>query len=337
MPGTPVPGTRVLLHRVGRQAQGVVDSTRTDARGRFWFGFRPDTSALYLVSARHLGIEYFSPPVHTNPARPDTGLTLVVSDTSSAAPVEVEARHLVIPRPGPDGARVVLDLLVLRNPSRFTRVARDSLAASFEVPLPPGTVGLEAAEGDFSPAALERQGDRLRVLAPISPGEKQVTVEYVLPGDRDGLELPIERPVGAVNVLAEEPDLTVSGPGITRADSQLIQGRLLHRWTGTVPAGGVVRIRLPGPAHTPGRILAALVAGMALVLGGAGWRLLRRRPAIPPGPSPDTLLEAVAALEARYAGREAETAAEEWALYLGERARLKGELEASLAGGRRDR
>ena len=53
-------GTRVVLHQVGRTLQGPLDSTRTDQRGRFQFSFRPDTSALYLLSVRHAGIEYFS-------------------------------------------------------------------------------------------------------------------------------------------------------------------------------------------------------------------------------------------------------------------------------------
>ncbi|MEO8226252.1 MAG: hypothetical protein ABI637_02425, partial [Gemmatimonadota bacterium] len=81
------PGTRVVLHRVGREEQGPVDSTLADARGRFAFRFLVDTSAVYLLSARYAGIAYFATPVHTNPQRPDTAIALIVSDTSSSAPV----------------------------------------------------------------------------------------------------------------------------------------------------------------------------------------------------------------------------------------------------------
>ena len=42
----PLPGVRVLLHRVGRTTQGPVDSARADAAGRFRFRFRADTSAI---------------------------------------------------------------------------------------------------------------------------------------------------------------------------------------------------------------------------------------------------------------------------------------------------
>ena len=63
----PVPLARVVLHRVGRNEQGPVDSTIADARGRFAFRFLADTTAIYLLSARHDGVTYFASPVHTNP------------------------------------------------------------------------------------------------------------------------------------------------------------------------------------------------------------------------------------------------------------------------------
>jgi hypothetical protein len=46
---------------------------------------------------------------------------------------------------------------------------------------------------------------------------------------------------------------------------------------------------------------------------------------------PSALLEALAELDARYAGREAEIPAEEWSGYQDRRARLKTELAAALA------
>jgi hypothetical protein len=46
---------------------------------------------------------------------------------------------------------------------------------------------------------------------------------------------------------------------------------------------------------------------------------------------PGDLIDAIARLDARYLGREAETPVPEWDGYLAERARLKTRLEASLA------
>jgi hypothetical protein len=329
---TPVPGTRVVLHQVGRALQAPLDSTRTDRRGRFRFAFRPDTTALYLLSVRHAGIEYFSPPVHTNPERPDTAIRVIVYDTSSTTPVSLEARHLVLTRPGEDGSRSVLDLIVLLNAGQRTRVAPDSAGASWGGLLPRGTIGLELGESDISPDAVTRRGDSLLVAAPLAPGEKQVTVQYVIPAGRKDLELRFTDPVPMINVLAEENDLRVSGGTVALADSQVLQGRSFRRWTGAVPAGGTLRVALPGRARVAEWLLPSLVAMVFLVLGGAGWYFLTRQRGSPAA-SPAGLLDAIATLDARYLGREGETSAVDWDSYQIERRRLKAQLEAALAAG----
>ena len=305
---------------------------RSDRRGGFQFTFRPDTSAFYLLSAEHAGIEYFSPPVATNPVRPDTGIRVLVYDTSSTTPISLVARHLVITRPGQDGSRGVLDLMVLRNDSRLTRTTSDTTHPTWSAPLPPGSIGLDVSESDFSRDAVARRGDSVIVVAPFAPGEKQLTVQYLIPSGRSVVELPFRRPGAAINVLAEERGVRVTGSGVALADSQVIQGRSFRRWTGVAQAGGVVRIVLPGTRRTPTRLLAVLVGTLTLVLAGAGWRLLATR-SIPATPRVVELIDAIAALDVRYAGREVETPDNEWSSYLSERARIRAQLEASLAAG----
>jgi hypothetical protein len=330
----PVPGVRVVLHRVGQMEQGPMDSTVSGPAGRFRFRFRADSGAVFLLSARYRDIEYFSTPVHTNAARPDTAIRLVVYDTASAAPVTLAARHLVVPRPSEDGSREILDLVILSNTGARTRVAPDSLGTSWAGLLPAGSEGLEVGESDVSPEAVVRRGDSLLVSGPIAPGEKQLVLQYHLPAGGRTLRLPVDS--GArINVLVEEPGTTVSGP-LAVADSQEIEGRSFHRWSGVPAARGTVTITLPGLPGGGKVWLAPLVGLLALGLGLATWWTLRR-----PGEravsvsttlDPSTLLDALAELDARYAGREAETPAEEWSAYQERRARLKTELAAALAG-----
>ncbi len=333
---TPARGVRVLLHRVGQDAQGPIDSTRSDGRGGFQFTFRRDTSAFYLLSAEHAGIEYFSPPVSTNFGRPDTGLRVLVYDTSSTTPIVLVARHLVITRPGQDGSRGVLDLMVLRNDSRLTRTTSDTTHPTWSAPLPPGTIGLDVSESDFSRDAVARRGDSVIVVAPFAPGEKQLTVQYLIPSGRSVVELPFARPGAAINVLAEERDVRLTGSGVALADSQVLQGRSFRRWTGVAQPGGAVRIVLPGTRRTPTWLLAVLVGTLTLVLAGTGWRLLAER-SVPATPRTGELIDAIAALDVRYAGREGEIPANEWSSYLTERARIRAQLEASLAAGGQSR
>jgi hypothetical protein len=281
-----VGGIRVVLHRVGPTVQGPLDSTRSERHGRFRFRFRPDSGAFYLLSARYAGIEYFSSPLATNPAKPDTGLIIAIYDTSSAAPVTLEARHVVVTRPtGETGARAVLDLLVLRNDGTLTRVAPDTLHGSWGTALPSGSVGLQLSEGDVSAGAVTRSDDSVIVSAALSPGEKQLTLQYQTPASEQVMELPVAAGL-TLNVLAEEPGVRVSAPGIVAADSQVIQGRSFRRWSGTVAATGLLRIDLPGLARPPAWLLPGLVATMALALAAAGWYGLRPRHS---GPRESTL------------------------------------------------
>jgi len=329
----PVSGARVVLHRVGRDRQGPLDSAMADASGRFRFRFRADTGALYLLSARWGDVEYFSPPVHTNPALPDTAMRLVVYDTSSTAPIGVEARHIVVPRAGSDGTRSVLDLIVLRNDGRVARVAPDSSRPSWRLVLPPGTGDMEVGQSDVSPDAIVREGDTVKVLAPLAPGQKQLSLEYGVTPVRGKLEFPVGPDGGPVNLLVEERNARVSGGTLALADSQVIEGRSFRRYTGNVPAGGtvVLAVGAAGAAAATRVALPVLVGAVAVMLAGAAWWITRRPSRRAPALLPEQMLDAIAALDARYAGREPETAADEWRRYAAERARLKAEVERTLA------
>jgi hypothetical protein len=330
----PLSGARVLLHRVARDVQGPIDSALADRRGRFRFRFQADTAALYLLSVRYDGIEYFSTPVRASPGHPDTSIRLVAYDTSSTVPVGVEARHLVVPRAGETGARSVLDLIVLKNEGRFARVSPDSAHPSWSVRLPAGAGEMEVGQSDVSPDAVVRDGDTVRVLAPIAPGQKQLSLEYAVAAPDGRVVFDVGSSDSPLNVLVEEPGARVTGGTLALVDSQVIEGRRFRRWTGRVPAGGSVTVAFAGRiGSTPRGALIALIVPVAAVLGFAAWRLLRRPRAAATAPAPDALLDAIAALDARYLGREAETPTEEWSRYETERAALKARLEDALASG----
>ena len=167
-----------------------MDSTTSARDGRFRFRFTPDTSAIYLLSARYAGVEYFSPPVQLDSARRDTAISVVVYDTSSTAPIELAARHIVIPRAGDDGTREVLDLVVLQNQGTVARVAPDTLGASWSAPLPPGSEGLDVGQGDVSPDAIVRRNDSIFMAAPIGPGRRSSRFSIICRGVGTGSRFP---------------------------------------------------------------------------------------------------------------------------------------------------
>jgi hypothetical protein len=325
-----VPVATVVLHRIGRTAQGPIDSTRTGRRGEFRFRFPGDSTVVYLLSSGYAGIEYFSTPVRATPARPDTGLLLVVSDTSASAPLRVTSRHIVISKPATDGTRGTLEIVVLENPGDLTRVAGSGDRGTWGTRLPPGVLGFQVGQGDVSPEALQVRHDSVLLFAPVAPGEKQLVYTYQLPATPGTVRIPFGDSVRTLNVLLEEFDRTVSGSGIARADSQRIENRTFRQWTGPVGPGSAVTIDFPG--NRTRWLLPGLVALMAGGLLMALRQALRRGEPPPAAPEPRALLDALARLDARYAGGEARVSAQEWAEYQRERARLKAEVSRQLAG-----
>ena len=294
-----------------------------------------DTSVIYLLSARYHGIEYFSSPLDRAADRDPAPVTLIVRDTSSRVSVTLSTRHVVVPRPGDDGTRDVLDLVLLVNQGTETRVAPDSLSASWAGLLPPKSEGLEVGESDVSPDAVDppgRLGDRVgahftgreAARLPVSPARR--TADHRAPGGRRA---------GGAQCAARGAERERLGTGTRRRRQPghrgpfvppLDRGRAGERRHPHQPPWRE-RILRAGDRR-PGRVLA-----LALLL--AGWRILPRRAvaAAPPGrrDDADLLLNEVAALDARYQGREAELPPEEWARYVAQRAALKAEAAAALA------
>jgi hypothetical protein len=334
----------VVLHKLSVTSQGPIDTVRAGADGRFTFRVAADTGALFLLSSRFAGIEYFARPLRVQPGLVDS-VTVEVHDTSATAPVALQGRFLLVSRVTQGGRRSVLDLLVVMNPGPRTRAAPDSVTPTWTLPLPKDAGDLVAGEGEFSAAAFEQQGDSLRYLAPVLPGERQLVVRYSVPAGGT-LEFPTPAVSESLVVLLEEREATVVTDGFARADSTVIDGQTYWRWVGG-GAVGAVSLRFPGfdTGRDPLPWLVALL-GLALV-GGVAFAL-RRRPApslvpgaalAPPMPVDDVtrLVDAIARLDAEYAGREAELDEATRAAYAEDRARLRAELDRALAARGTDR
>ncbi|HEX5004958.1 MAG TPA: hypothetical protein VFV65_06565 [Gemmatimonadales bacterium] len=276
---TPVPAVPVTLHRIGRTAQGAIDSARSLADGRFRFRLPGDTAAVYIVSARYAGIEYFGEPVRVPGS---TGVQVVVYDTSSTAPVRLSGRHVIVRAPDAAGRRTVFDLLTLRNDGRVTRVAPDSLASSWALALPDGVEDPEVQDGDVSPSGVRFGGDSVYLLGPVAPGIKNLMVSYALPFGISGAEW--AAPADSFDLLVEEAGATVRGAGLVAVEPMLVAGTPLRRWTAAPPSGGRAELRVAGSAGNQGRLLQLLVGVLSAALVAGGVYAIRRRPGSPGAP-----------------------------------------------------
>jgi hypothetical protein len=336
----PLPGLRIVAHRVGTDRQGPLDSLRSDARGRFSFRVaRPDSGAMYVVSTLYAGIGYFSAPYASTQRAGADSIVLPVYDTTTAgAPLDVAVRHLVVSAPDrADGSRDVLDIVQVANPGTATLVAKDS-APTWHMQLPRGIESFRVGEGDVPAEAVRRVGDSILVRAPFPPGIKQVVGIYVVPQGLKTLRVPIDQPTARLEVLVEDSLANASGAALEAGNPLQLEGRTFRHFASTrVVRGETAEITFGAAGGGRNTTWIAIVLA-ALLLASGGYLAARRRGgagaaggAAPAPPDQDALLRQIVALDARYAGRQGDVSAEEWSGYQSRRASLKAQLAGRLA------
>lgn len=333
-----VPAAWVILHRVGRDSAGPLDSMRTRPDGGYGFRYRPsgDSTAVYFVSTNRGGVAYFTPPMREPAVRGGMAEILVYDTTSTPIPITVRGRHVIVTAPDSATAatRTIVEVYELTNDSSLTRVAgRDGF--TFDAPLPPGITTISGGEGDVSSDAIRAVDGRVRVSAPLAPGPKQFSFFYQVPATADPLAFLVEQPVPAVEVLVEDPRGGVSGAGLTEVTPVQVDGRPLKRFLAQDVAPGTFTVTAPGPAGEARGLRVMLVvtavgAAMLLAMGMAFMRkgpsmLARRRET-----DPEALALEIAALDARFEQVAAPTEQQRNEHFLA-RARLKGRLRDALA------
>jgi hypothetical protein len=342
-PSAPIPvqDVWVVLHRVGADAAGPLDSVRTRADGGFRFRYRAsgDTSAVYFVSNYRGGVAYFTAPLRRAVVRGDDAELLVYDTTSAPVRITVRGRHIIVPAPDSAGSdrRTVIEVYELSNDSSVTRVARGRDGATFDAALPDGVDTVTGGQGDVSPAALAVVEGRLRVNAPLAPGIKQLSFFYEVPLVAFPLAYPLDTEVPVLEVLVEDPNGTATGGGLADLGPTDLQGRTFRRFLASnAPAGAVVRITSPGAGAGSSRVLRlmliATAVGAAMLLG-LGMAFMRKGPAALArrrDVDPESLALAIAALDAEFEKLAQPTEAQRAQHYVA-RAQLKGRLSAALA------
>ena len=346
----PVSGVQVVLHRVGPDASGPLDSARSASDGAYRFDYvaRGSGDAIYFVSASYGGIAYFGTPLHHAVVEGDEAVITVFDTSSAPLPIRVHGRHLVVSGSDADERRRITEVYELSNDTTVTKVggARDS--ATFRAGIPAGAREFAAGQGDISGEALAVVGGRVEVYAPLAPGIKQLSFSYTLDKDAFPLAVPLEREAGLLEVLAEDQRATVEGARLVRQDSLVRVGeRMFARWLADdVPANAIARVSFApaprglGDAGIERPWLAAMVAVALAGLTLTVVRITSRRrglydtaPARATGPDPERLARRIAALDAAFERERAPTDARR-AEYVAQREALKRELTDALA--RRD-
>lgn len=281
----PVSGSWVVLHRVGPDSAGPLDSLRSDALGRYRFRYVRSGSedAVYFVSAMYGGIAYFTPPL-TEPRIGGVAGEIAVFDTTShRVPITIRGHHLVISAADARGLRSVVEVYELSNDSSVTRVAASDnpQGATWRTALLPAASNFQVTQGDVAPDAVTFSNGLVAVYAPLAPGVKQISFSYSVPASAFPLRLPLEGRNDVYEVLVEDETGSVTGPNIKEEDPVTVEGRNFRRFLGSnLPENSVAVIDLP-PASSARAIDPRFMVALTLVIGGAMIfalaRALRRR------------------------------------------------------------
>lgn len=285
----PVRGARVVLHRVGTDHAGPLDSVLTDARGAFRFRYTTTGSpdAVYFASTTYDGIAYFTSPFQAQTVASPDGDIMVFDTATTGITLHLQGRHLVIGAPGANGVRDIAEVWDLGNDSTKTLVARDSATPLWTTQLPAGAQSPTVSGGDVAPAAVQFVGNELRLFAPVSPGVRQLAVSFGMPASAFPLSIPMGNGVGVLELLLEEASATPVMPGLAQQSSVSSQGRTFKRYLAQdVPAGAVLRVEAGGGGASGSRtrFIAGMVFAIAVVMAFVlVASLVKRRPG-PPQP-----------------------------------------------------
>ena len=296
-----VAGAMVTLHRIGTTS-GPVDSTRTDAAGRYAFRVgQPDTVAMYLATSRYSGIAYFAPPVRVSDSLEVPGEIHVFDTTSVGAPLRHVGRHVVVSAPNAQGVREVVEVWELGNEDRRTRTSPPGRPA-FVAQVPEAATNVRSTQGDFAGSGSEVAGREVRVVAPVAPGVRQLVVTYDLAPEAFPLTVALPDSMAVVEVLLEEAGAMVDDPRLKALGAVPSEGRNFLRFLGNDAPPGPLTIQVAAPAGSAASWPWMVGLG-ALSVVAVAWALrpARRAPVVPPPPAIQGERDALEAMDAALA------------------------------------
>jgi hypothetical protein len=205
----------------------------------------------------------------------------------------------------------VLELIGLLNGGFLTRITDDSTRPVWQSAIPSEALQFEVGQSDVSPHTIFRMGDSVAVVAPLSPGSKQILITYLLPKSLDALTIPVDQPVRDMNIMLEDASATI--------------GEGLFKLTGVEELAFAIT-----------ELWWILVPLVALMLAGVLYWWLKRQPApvaaaAPADTNAERLAHQIAQMDREFEANRASLSDPERDAYKRRRAELKGRLAEMLA------
>ncbi len=348
----PLAAAWVTLHRVGRDAAGPVDSTRTDATGRYRFRWTTQgaAEAVYFASVSWDGIAYFTSPLREAVTSGDAAEISVFDTTTSTFPLTVRGRHLIVSGADTNNVRTIIEVFELSNDSVKALVASedDNAVPTWSIAVPAGAADVRASDGDIAPDAFTFAPGRVSVFAPIAPGLKQLSFSYKLPTARFPVTFVAEHGAVVFEILLEEAQGGIKGGGFSAVEAVNLEGRRFRRYLAQdVNPNASFEVDLPSSnTNLRNYYISALLAAIGFMMLLVLLRAMQRRTTSSSAgtlgarqqqsgmrvdvPLAERLAQEIAALDATYALQDSHSEDVQFA-YDRRRAELVEALSESLA------
>jgi hypothetical protein len=280
--GEPVSGIPVTLHRVTSEGSGEVAFTQSDADGGFRFPIDRVEGAsftVFFVTAEFQSVRYFGPPLH--PDQPREGYAVQVFDTARELPVAPRiVRRDVVLIPEAGGSWEVNEIVTVSNSTDLALVAETG-RPTWEFRVPGDATDFQAGEGDILPHEISFMGDRVMVLTPLIPGQRDLFIRYRIPGTRSGSTVPIGEATDTFNLYVRQPSHLTSVTGLETTRMIEAEGERFLQYGGTdLPAGALVSLQWARTAPPVDPVVAAVSVTVLLLVAGVAvaWRQRSRYP-----------------------------------------------------------
>jgi hypothetical protein len=275
----PLSGATVVLHLVGPETSGEIDSIQTASDGSFEI-LLPHVpshsvdSEIFFASVQYRGLYYFGPAI-TNAVQLDSTYIIQAYDTLTVPPggadLTLLSRSLFLEKRS-DGWTATDVFQLQQEGDRTLYSPEDGVTWSY--PLPSGTRNFEVGQADFAPEMIRLDGERMKMSTPLPPGERYLMVRYDLP-DNEFL-LPLPGRTDRLEILVREPGPPAEFPPLMVADPvELEPGNVYRRYAGDSLSNTQIQAAVaPEPWVFPAEWMGLL---LAVLLGAVGVYGLRRR------------------------------------------------------------
>ena len=322
---------------------GQIDeqSTNIAADGSFEFPeLELGHELVYFVTTEHQDMTYSSTFGIFTPGETEIELPVTVYDTTTDASALVVSRlHLFFEFPTEETVQVV-QLFIISNPTDKAVIPASLEDPSVRFNIPEGASNILFQEGSFADRFVVTEdgfGDTLAVLP--GAGDYQLLFSYDLPYEK-GMELaqPLNLDVDALVAFVTEGQATLKSESLEASSSEDLGGIIYQTYVGGgFQAGDEIKVEVTKRGSGLSGIdfdLTSLVIGalaLTVALAAAYWMLAGKqwqrelKPAEFGSSTAEGLMDAIIALDDRYAQGDLEEAA-----YEAERAALKDQLRGML-------